>query len=160
MSKWMEGINAEAMDKWMADLRSGEFTQGQGVLHKLSGEMCCLGVATDTNVEACGLERVVRAGFDRYVYLDGGGHQMGSLMPVGVMDYLGIPARYRDYGSYDGAFWVHADTENEAEMVMSQRRPVVDGKQTVSVISLNDTMDLTFPEIADRIESTFKVEEE
>lgn len=160
MAKWMEGMNAEAMDKWMADLRSGEFTQGQGLLHRVDGEMCCLGVATDTNYKVCGLSRQTSGDGDRYQYADDRNRIMGALMPVGVMSYLGIPEKFRDVGAYDGAFFVFADKDSEAEMVIAHRHGTIDGRAVISVISLNDSMELTFSKIADRIEATFKVEEE
>jgi hypothetical protein len=37
--------NKENIRKWVDALRSGKFVQGKGVLHRKSGEMCCLGIA-------------------------------------------------------------------------------------------------------------------
>lgn len=158
MRKWMEGINVEGMEKWIADLRSGNFVQGEGLLHRASGEMCCLGVATYTNAEACDIVRVLDEESYRYRYVDVNGNSTGALMPVGVINLLGIPRRFHDAGAYDGAILVFADMENEEEQYLSTNRQEIDGKPVISVISLNDSLEKSFAEIADRIESTFSVE--
>jgi hypothetical protein len=48
-------VNQEVKDQWVAALRSGEYKQGKGVLHrKVGGEdqFCCLGVLCDLAVKA------------------------------------------------------------------------------------------------------------
>ena len=40
----MEKMNQEVKQKWVAALRSGEYTQGQGSLKNAKSEYCCLGV--------------------------------------------------------------------------------------------------------------------
>jgi len=37
-------MKAEVKERWLQDLRSGEFKQGKGVLRTKSDEFCCLGV--------------------------------------------------------------------------------------------------------------------
>lgn len=43
----MEKMNQEVKQKWVAALRSGEYTQGQGSLKNAKSEYCCLGVLCD-----------------------------------------------------------------------------------------------------------------
>lgn len=159
--KWMDGINGEAMDQFMVDLRSGEYTQAVGVLYNKSGGMCCLGVATRTNVEACNMTVKDDIWADRYVFVTPSGQETTALMPIVVMDYLGIPAEYRQVGSYDGSILVVCDSENqdEWEMAVSHNKDS-QGRQLIDVISLNDSLSKSFSEIADRFEATFKIEGE
>lgn len=42
-----EEFDAELAQKWLAALRSGEYTQGRDRLRTLNSEFCCLGVACD-----------------------------------------------------------------------------------------------------------------
>lgn len=158
--QWMEGINAEAMDKWMADLRSGEYTQAIGVLRSKEGGMCCLGVATHTNVEICGITVDDVSWEDRYEYELPNNKSTTALMPVEVMDYLGIPDRYRVGTDYDGSIYVVMNEDDEGEQNFGRNYERIDGRSMVDVVSLNDSFEKTFPEIADRIEATYKEDTE
>ncbi len=40
-------MNAEIKERWLKALRSGEYKQGQGQLHKEDHSFCCLGVLVD-----------------------------------------------------------------------------------------------------------------
>lgn len=157
----MNGINGEAMDKFMADLRSGEYSQAVGVLQNKSGDMCCLGVATRTNVETCGLRVNEDTWADRYVFSTPAGQDTTALMPIVVMNYLGIPEAYRQVGAYDGSILVVTDMENESEVELSRSYGQDSrGRQLIDVISLNDSLSKSFSDIADRFEATFKIEGE
>lgn len=41
-------MNPEIKQKWLTDLRSGEYEQGQGCLLSTTGKYCCLGVLCKT----------------------------------------------------------------------------------------------------------------
>lgn len=43
----MEKMNQEVKKKWVAALRSGDYTQGLGSLKNAKSEYCCLGVLCD-----------------------------------------------------------------------------------------------------------------
>ena len=45
-------MNAEVKEKWLTALESGEYTQGQNMLHDaINKEFCCLGVLCDIAVK-------------------------------------------------------------------------------------------------------------
>lgn len=154
--RWMDGINAQAMDKFMADLRSGEFQQGRALLKTSEGHLCCLGVATVTNMETCGLaEKEEKDGaFDGYSFFDSEKRRFRTLMPIVVMDHLGIPEAYREVSWNDGSIYVVHHEDDETYPVTREGRNVVD------VVGLNDNDQRTFAEIADRFEETFMVDVE
>jgi hypothetical protein len=151
--RWMDGINTQAMDKFMVDLRSGEFKQGRNVLKNNREELCCLGVATYTNMDECGLQE--RDGIDRAVFFDKDGVTYTALLPNLVADYLGIPASYRENSHVDGSIFVVAHEDD-----ITTPHKEVDGRPVVDVIGLNDADKKTFAEIADRFEETFMVDVE
>lgn len=45
-------MNPEVKEQWLAALRSGEYSQGIGVLRRADDTYCCLGVLTDLAVKA------------------------------------------------------------------------------------------------------------
>lgn len=51
----MTGPNPEIMRRWVTALRSGEYTQGQSALRRVTGSdpisFCCLGVLTDLAIK-------------------------------------------------------------------------------------------------------------
>lgn len=161
MRKWMDGMNAEAMDKWMRDLRSGEFEQAIGVLQSLypgNKGMCCLGVVTDTNVDACDLI-VQRTDSHRVRYSwanEEGDYIFASstLLPLPVAEYLGIPESHRDGMGGECSLYVKAHGEEYVTESVSLKV----GYNVTEVTLLNDDEGLSFEEIADRIEETFMVE--
>jgi hypothetical protein len=106
-------VNPEVKALWLTDLRSGEFTQGKGMLRSTENEYCCLGVLC---------ERAVREGIipppvlktyyinsdnditDRYEYGTGDDASTGTL-PNAVREWAGlettspalpVPAELRD----------------------------------------------------------------
>jgi len=44
-------MNKQIKQRWVAALRSGEYTQGRGKLHKFCGSFCTLGVLVDLAVQ-------------------------------------------------------------------------------------------------------------
>lgn len=153
---YIDGINAEAMDEFLAALRSGNYTQTKGVLKlKNGGGHCCLGVATDMFKDKVGIteddswaERI------RFVATDGV-TGFTALMPNSVMDHLGIPDEYRDKGHEDGSILVLAHAGEWDRFADTSRDSR--GRELVDVVSLNDRFYKSFAEIADRLEETFKV---
>jgi hypothetical protein len=104
-------VNPEVKALWLTDLRSGEFTQGKGMLRNTEDEYCCLGVLC---------ERAVREGIipppvlktyiedddipNRYAYGTGDDANTGTL-PQAVREWAGleknnpalpVPAELRD----------------------------------------------------------------
>lgn len=72
--------------KWTEKLRSGEYEQCQGVLHK-GEEFCCLGVLTDIYIKEMGLEWIpISYGYE---VIFEGQHEGYALHPV-VRNWAGI----------------------------------------------------------------------
>lgn len=79
-------MNKEAVKAWVADLKSGEFTQGKGHLKHTDNTYCCLGVLVRT------FERVHKLRFNtetsptgKIVFSD-----MTYCPPKIVLDWVGI----------------------------------------------------------------------
>lgn len=119
--------------QWLADLRSGEFVQGDRKLTLVDGvgrrEHCCLGVAAHRAAEdpACPITAVVElAGVVAYRH---SGHPAcpgdSSMLTGPARDYIGL-------SSQDGRLTIEDDE--------------------TSLIELNDDAGLTFAQIADVIE--------
>lgn len=139
--------NRENIRKWVAALRSGDFAQTRGALHRAenhaSGEpggYCCLGVACEVSglgsfsvrdgaPTGDGLEFVVEG-----VDYSGPHYPKTGVLPLEVMDWLGV------------------DHDN----------PVLDAgeKGRHQAASLNDFDRLSFEQIADAIERTFLADED
>lgn len=161
MRKWMDGMNAQAMDKWMTDLRSGEFNQAYEVLASTTGNagFCCLGVATETNQEACGLTSKVSGRRVNYSWADEDGDLLNAtstLMPRPVAQFLGIPWNYVDDMGPEVSVYLKAH-EGEYDYINGYASSKL-GVEVVSATTLNDEINLSFAEIADRFEETFMVE--
>lgn len=161
MRKWMDGMNAMAMNKWMADLRSGEYQQAIGVLQSLDPDnkgMCCLGVVTDTNIETCDLIAGRTDGNRvRYSWPNEEGDYIfasSTLLPLPVAEYLGIPESHRDVLGAECSLYVKA----HGEEYVSETPSLKAGYNVTEITLLNDDEGLSFEEIADRIEETFMVE--
>ncbi len=63
-------MDKEIKERWLRDLRSGEFKQGRGRLRKFNGEYCCLGVLANQGA----LENVASWTEGNYGYYVGGGN--------------------------------------------------------------------------------------
>lgn len=169
---WMEGINAPAMDQFMIDLRSGEFQQTKGHLYGTDPHygkgMCCLGVVTERVHKEVGLSKSVvpHNGLIAYSWgcrivdeVEGEiPFRTTALMPMPVAEYLGIPEAYLDVlGGGEVGIMLHAhDHEKECDGNFSSRV----GRRMIGATTLNDALGLSFAEIADRFEETFKVDKE
>lgn len=143
--KWMDGINVEDMEKFLADLRSGKYRQGLMRLNA-KGEMCCLGVMTEGLKDVCGL----RFGHDAYVSEDGKSYY--ALPPRSVLERLGIP------DSHISCIYDTTDETNVRLVAHEGEYDYTAGEGFVWATHLNDTSGKSFAQIADRFEETFKVE--
>jgi hypothetical protein len=99
-------MNPEIKARWVADLRSGNFPQGQGTLHRdLTGTgtsktghtFCCLGVLCESAVAASVVERVVitnRLGFEGVCVYTNTPDDVASgsyhYLPLPVMEWAGL----------------------------------------------------------------------
>lgn len=138
VSKYIDGINEEAFDLFLKDLRSGDFKQGRSTL-EFEGKFCCLGVACIRPAAMGVVERKVR-------YTDSVYYGDTSVdLPREVADYLGIPQinRLSHDDSTDIAFFKMGYSSEREE----------DRKWTA--IGLNDTLGKTFNDIADAFENEF-----
>jgi len=151
MSKYVEGINEERFDAFLADLRSGKLLQGTGSLHTIDRneeapieKFCCLGVACIRPAAEGIVKKNDDPGFGfSYVKYDG---QNTTDLPTVVADYLGIPQKNRvdaHGGSSDVAFFkMGYDIETHAGRMFT-------------AVGLNDRLGKTFNQIADAFEQEF-----
>lgn len=161
MSKYVDGIHEERFDQFLADLRSGEFKQGTGTLHKKridgSGEFgsqeetfCCLGVACYRAAEAGATQRFEDD--ERYNLAYGDAWNSAEL-PQEVADWLGIPEANRSYksGSTNVLFhrlgYMDYDEDFEGDML--------EDPCYLTAVGMNDTLGKSFAEIADVFEAEF-----
>jgi hypothetical protein len=77
-------MNPDIKARWVAALRSGDYKQGTGVLHKADA-YCCLGVLCDLHIKEFGgaWERMEYA--EEHAYMD-----HSALLPPAVCDWAGI----------------------------------------------------------------------
>lgn len=156
--KYIDEINDLEMDKWISNLRSGKFSQIQGLLAKRDGEgkasYCCLGV----QAVGCGLafaDQDTEILDDEVTGLEFEGKAFNYLPPSSTIRKLNLP---EPYVSYEGASMSY-----ETATVRVNARPEDDhrytsriqGTQVLSVTHLNDTAGYSFEQIADRLEDTF-----
>lgn len=142
--KYIEDINDDEMDKWISDLRSGNYVQTQGVLYKASIKgMCCLGV----RAAGAGLEIDPEGGF-----FGGDGNVYHYLPPKRVIDALNLPSKYAGVEGNDKTATVRVDARIE-------EHSYADDDGTISVTVLNDYMGFDFEGIAQRLEDSFLREE-
>jgi hypothetical protein len=84
-------MNPEIKAKWVAALRSGDYTQGIGALRSKKNEFCCLGVLCNIHAKDTGVRyesKVVR-GCIPYLNMD-------TALPDDVIIWSGLE---RNYGS-------------------------------------------------------------
>lgn len=127
--------NKENIRKWVTALRSGEYEQGTGSLNE-NGKKCCLGVACEVmlteqpdSLQVGEASTGDNEGEFRVTYDGEGGY-----LPHSVMTWLGF---------------------DHINPVLMREGPE---NHPVSATTLNDTLRLTFPEIADAIEKTYLTE--
>jgi hypothetical protein len=122
-------MNQKIKAQWIADLRSGQYEQGQGYLN-VDGKLCCLGVLC---------EQAVRAGI------------IDSREDGGVVLYDGkedvLPSKVREWAGFP-----------ESSIYRNPNNPAVTvGDKAVSLAELNDGENgwerRTFGQIADLIEA-------
>lgn len=160
---YVDGVNAEALDKFLEALESGKYVQGKERLHTAaSGAMCCLGVATAELGPECGVELMgmdyhnMRAEISRNYIVSATGKQYYLLMPPEVTAYLGIPADFQEPGNQAGdTILVPREGEDDEHDFDFYPRGEVD---MVAVSSLND-QGYSFTEIARRIRKALTKEE-
>lgn len=94
-------MNPVVKAMWLEDLRSGNFEQGTGVLHRaLNGEQsasdhtfCCLGVLSERAVAEGVCERVVHSDTGTFAgvfdYVDGDGYKEHHYLTPAVQEWAG-----------------------------------------------------------------------
>lgn len=124
-------MNPEIKEKWVAALRSGEYEQANGTLHKIEQKdgkevhsYCCLGVLCELAVADGVVEPKRHLGRD-----------VGGYGPNAEVWFLPIPVRE----------WAGMDSGD----------PEVEYGEYVNLSSLNDVNKLSFTEIADVIDNQF-----
>ena len=129
--------NAKA---WVAALRSGEYEQGQHVLHSESNRFCCLGVACDLAVKAGIIGNPLfngDASVPRFEYGDG----MWGTVPEKVRLWLCLKTSAGWYRA-NGDIALTSDNDDRNKTFLE-----------IALTSDNDDRNKTFLEIADIIES-------
>jgi hypothetical protein len=147
-------VNKQNMRAWVAALRSGEYLQGRSRLaaqvHKAGSPLekewryCCLGVACelaaaqDDTIQASieGQDDTIQASIEGYRLLIKRFDGTGLFLPYSVQRWLGITGE-------DNPCVGNAD----------------DGRELTASYA-NDSLDWTFEQIADGIESLYKLNEE
>jgi hypothetical protein len=79
----------EVKAKWLAALRSGEYTQAQERLKTYEGCFCCLGVLTDLYNKETGKGEWTPE--DEGVVFSSGGDEEGTVLPDEVRIWAGLP---------------------------------------------------------------------
>ena len=135
--------------RWVEALRSGEYAQTTGVLHRIEEEgtgepvgFCCLGVACDLAVKAGVIEvgevEESYAGRSIEAYLDADGMTYSEFLPKEVRDWLGL---CDESGTYE-----YAEGKQRSLTLLN------DGRKTVTPTT--ESIDQhTFEQVADVIES-------
>jgi hypothetical protein len=138
VSKYIDGINEENMDAFLAALRSGEFEQGKYHLNQ-NGKMCCLGVASELAHRA----GVVTKEVDEYGAAKYNGYT--GILGEKVAEWLGLP------NTHDGDVAFHK----------SGYRPnhIGHGYMAITAMGYNDLLNKSFLEIADAFEKEFLKED-
>ena len=126
-------MRPEVKEEWVEALRSGEYEQTKGFLHRLEANddipvgYCCLGVLCDLAVKAGVVEND----------------------PDGVVEYFG-----NEQAVLPRAVEIWAGLDQEGKLPT----PIVMGDneaKAMSLVSLNDSYNYTFEQIADVVEEQF-----
>lgn len=100
-------MNPEIKERWVAALRSGDYKQSAGHLHR-NNSFCCLGVLCDLAAR----DGIVRAEGESYVAVNNEDDDACSFLPVVVQEWAGLDscnpsvkerqlATYNDSLAYD-----------------------------------------------------------
>jgi hypothetical protein len=141
MSKYIDGVNEENMDRFLAALRSGEFEQGRYALNTEGTKFCCMGVMS----ELAHRDGVVDKDDSFYEVRYGG---LAGLPVSETLDWLGIPESQRR--PVEGLGYNIS--------LFNSGIPYLSYKDHVTPSELNDARGLTFAEIADAFEQEFTKE--
>lgn len=124
-------MNKDNLRKWVAELRSGKYTQGEGALCTMRSNCkdahCCLGVVCEVAMEN-GVELV-------------------------ISEQIGLTAKYKRYGDETEVL----PREVREWLGVHSCNPLIGDLKAVTI---NDSYKLSFDEIADRIEKHFQLNEE
>ena len=133
-------MNQDVLKKWVAELRSGKYNQGEGHLMQIDDDgdehFCCLGVLCEIALDegVPNLERVYNEDARRYFY-----NEREDFLPEPVIEWVGFNSKN------PGVPYVQSDDDSET----------VDDKP---LSELNDE-GLSFAAIADLIEQEWIVKE-
>lgn len=139
--KYVEGIDEENMDRFLAALRSGAYKQGTGNLAYDNGsgmKHCCLGVGSELAFQDGAVSRIVNDGSVKF----GNSYQLAS---EALLDWLGIPEVNR--------INIYGDSWNIKFFKSTQYNSFHDHYTTAT--DLNDGERLSFNSIADVFEAEF-----
>lgn len=127
---------------WVAALRSGNYKQGAAGLEPVNGRYCCLGVACSV-AEGSGVH------VDRYD--ENMGRIKGPYLKYQwpVMDYI----RLRNEFGEPGFKYAEEIDDYLGLWFGVKQRDTVRGPYSLSLIALNDTLELTFEQIAEVLEA-------
>lgn len=131
-------VNVENMRKWIAALRSGQYTQGTGTLRNDKNQYCCLGVACEVAIGS-GVELDVKLpdpGGSAYWYYG----DMAGTLPPEVQRWLGVDQDDIKFG--------------DPELVQNEHGGY-SYNGPLSAIHANDTLNWSFSRIADQLEQVF-----
>lgn len=127
-------MNPEVKEKWIAALRSGEYTQCTGRLRRKEVGFCCLGVLTDIHIKE-----------NNGVWVEEGFFQLNPSLTGEIMENGGLSNIVKTWAGLDSpnpAFY-NIDTEQEHGNKCNKWYSAVDA---------NDTDRKSFLEIADLVE--------
>jgi hypothetical protein len=120
------------LKKWLKALRSGEYEQGQGQLRDAQNNFCCLGVLC--NIHAQEHPKIAKQESDGRQYLT-----HSALLPLQVATWAGLTKNTRTGDCSDGS----------TDIAVRYRR------KEMTLVHLNDTLDLSFKQIANVLEHNF-----
>lgn len=163
-------MKAEVKAEWLKRLRSGEYKQTGGVLHRIVGDddrvdtFCCLGVLCEIAVE----QGVVKSfdslpeNSDREVdYGLTKSDATTGVPPQEVLVWAEVPKRQYDSGLKVHNDEFHFEVEEGSEWhtrlgdTLNQGFAGSRSDRTYSLVEMNDSGKFTFAEIADVIEQYF-----
>ena len=117
-------MNKRNLEKWVTALQSGQYNKEKGRLR--GSGYCAMGVLCDVYLQETGQGHWLCISGDLYGFQVSSGEDASThVLPKAVFDWLGIPAGSLIYGVYQD--------------------------EKLDVVYLNDSVMLTFPEIAEAI---------